>query len=159
MDMPLPRRLPTKLSDLIELAIEDVESIPHDLYWPVWTIYHSPPAPAHEGEEETELRTCFCTAGAVIIGTLQVGRDEIYGPGSAEERFGVGVAAALFALDSVREGNYADAVTEMGYEYPGEEAFSGIPEPEHIEFNGWEDFDAHMGSLREIAVLLRKEGY
>ena len=47
----------------------------------------------------------------------------------------------------------------MGEDLPEDWEFSEIPVPEYAEFQGWEQFDEHIESLREIAVLLRKEGY
>ena len=156
MDMPPPPTLPKKLSDLIEQAIEDAVDMPRDGYDPVFTNFHSPP---QDEEKEAFPNTCFCLAGAVIVGTLQVDRNRIYGPTTAGLEFGHHARRALMALDHVREGDYEMALVHMRVAYPEDRDFSQIPLPKNSEFEGWKQFDEHIESLREVAVRLRKEGY
>lgn len=151
---------PEKLSDLIDLAIEDARSLNRTVYQPNYTVWHM-----------AEPEYCnVCLAGAMLAGTLGEPSDMTTAP----EHYSDDWNNALVALDSVRNGLYFEALIDLGVEDDGyadaaqvpndvEDARlafnSALPQPVEEDFHSWEQFDQHLASLEAVADALRQRGY
>ena len=151
---------PAKLSDLIELAIADARKLDHARYTPVWLTWHRP--------RPLDGKCMVCLAGAVIAGTLGCSTEtsiDIATSDSADPKSTTITdkwwRRALWALDSVREGDWLAAYHAMHGAHPDGElydALEALPPPANTEFNDWKKLDAHLASLNERAERLRKLG-
>jgi hypothetical protein len=112
----LEQALPDKLSDLIELALKDLELVEKD------PRYRVDMSQWHYGAEKVCV---VCLAGAVIAKTLGAPRNKTYTPGkcSSDNR------VKLRALDMVRCGYLNDAVR---YVHGGVPQASRIPHFVHV---------------------------
>lgn len=104
-------KLPDKPSELIRMAIDDLEKVEADTKYSVrMGVWHSP-----------SLDSCeVCLAGAVMAKTLETPVENFEYPTG----FSATVHAKLGALDSFRSGHVIDAFVTLGYcdydEVPGD---------------------------------------
>lgn len=99
--------LPDKPSELIRLAIADLEKVEKrpDLYTVNMDMWHRP----RRGPRET---CAVCLAGAVMAGSLKIPSDHEMLPAN----FSVDTRDKLRALDLFRFGAVSPAAREMGYQ-------------------------------------------
>ena len=151
--MQLTTPPPEKLSDLIDIAIADAHRLDHAAYTPAWSTWHEP--------RPVDGKCAVCLAGAVIAGTLgcpagtAIRMSEL--SSITDERW----RRALLALDSAREGHWAQALSTLRkttVDYSVRIDLHRIPPPDKFMFNGWDHFDSHLTSLATRAKQLRKLG-
>ena len=149
---------PSKLSDLLELAIADARRLDHARYTPMWMTWHRP--------RPLDGKCMVCLAGAVIAGTLgcstrtsiDIATSDSADPQSTtitDERW----RRALWALDSAREGHWLEAFKALHGTYPDNglyDALEELPSPLDTEFHDWEQLQTHLVSLARCASRLRE---
>ena len=158
MKTPKP---PTKLSDLIDLAVRDGERLDPNVYVPNAGVWHEP--------AQDEREQCYvCLAGAVIAGTLGANPAQEVRPSEFPKW-----NTALVALDHARKGDYAYAIDMLKEgTVAGSMAFLSsmseeeqlkigqeVPIPDHSEFQSMDSFLDHLKELEDIAEALRRIGY
>lgn len=144
--------LPDKLSDLIDVALRDLEQVEKDKRYVIdMQAWHSPKGDACH----------ICFAGAVMAGTLGKAPDWPHSPCD----FDAATSAKLDALDAVRCGAFGAAITDlidgdvngMSRLMPGEhESITtriGLP---HVNYE--RDPDAFKVWMRKAAEALREHG-
>ena len=156
MDLTTPP--PTKLSDLLELAIADARKLDHDRYTPMWMTWHRP--------RQRDGKCMVCLAGAVIAGTLDCSTEKSIDIATSDNADPQSTTItdkrwrrALWALDSAREGNWLKALTALHGTCPDclmQEKLAKIPTPDKTEFHTWNELDAHLVSLAVCAGQLRE---
>ena len=138
---PLPEP-PERLSDLIELAINDGSKLDPAYYEPRWNQWHW-----GWGEGPHWSRCAVCLAGAVIAGTLHASPVLDLRPGD----FGPDWQRALMDLEEVRRGNFG-----MIDYYRLTFDRKRLPAPEYPHFRDWPSFERHLESLKPIVAILRE---
>ena len=134
--------LPDKLSELIELAIHDLQAVEKDRRYVVNMCYWHMPM---DGVCEV------CLAGAVMAGTLGVSPLSLVDDPCAE--FTESVSRKLLALEAVRKGMVIDALSFL--RKPGRMPVAALwVDPPTYSC----DRDGFFAALRGIAETLRKEG-
>ena len=134
------------------------------MYAPYYGIYHAFDDPELRADDDPEQRLCsVCVAGGVIAGTLR--GDPTRNIGALA--YGVEWAAALVALDMIRAGNYRNAYMSTMPLRGRPSAFdhqeflrdleSSLP-PVDRHFVNWEQHEAHMARLEEVAAALAARG-
>jgi hypothetical protein len=110
------KKLPDKLSDLIEVAVKDLEAVEQDPHYVVnMDTWHRAEAQEFRiGQQVFEKEPCtVCLAGAVMAKTLEVPRYwsknpvDFRGENSTEDK--------LIALDLVRRGFIDGALRQLGH--------------------------------------------
>jgi hypothetical protein len=139
-------KLPEKMSDLIDIAINDLEAVEQD---PKYEIdmgrWHAP--------EHSAYKCSVCFAGSVMAKTFNSDRGTLLSP----DNFTKWNASRLKALDEIRQYDFVDAFDKM---YPFEE----IPEFMDI-FDDWgrEYYDDNpeefKNDMRKAAEIMRENGY
>lgn len=147
-------RPPSKLSELLKLALSDSDKVDRSKFTPNAEVFHAPEVDIVTREFTGE--TCgVCLAGMVIVGSLtsedQAMEDLTPTAFSTEWR------TALYALDFARCGDYEDALSCLNQSYLGIN-LGEIPEPVMQQFDGWLDFDEHRASLEVIISELEHRG-
>ena len=149
-------RLPSKMSDLLELAISDARKLDRERYEPYWAHWHEPKGPTG--------KTCMvCLAGAVIAGTLGAN----HSIGLDIEDFNDETANQLDFLDDMRSGMFRRAIEKhIGLEIDlrnQEDYYVGILKKLDEEyddsagdFTDWESFDVHLENMETIVEVLRE---
>lgn len=109
-------QLPDKPSDLILLALHDLEQVERQkkLYVINMDVFHEAADPDWVGLDPTKCSVCF--AGSVMARTLKANPKENFQP----EDFGVENGNKLVALDRFRTGDVVDGFEEMGIQTPFE---------------------------------------
>ena len=143
---------PNRLSDLIELAIKDARELDRSVYQPDASRWHEP---------TFRNRGCrVCLGGSVIARTLRVTKETKIK--TVQQLQPTEWQYALRALDDARFGSWKSAHGWINLTTPITGKLSDrmcrIERPEHIDFSGWDDFDAHLASLADRATRLRKLG-
>jgi hypothetical protein len=107
---PIMTQLPNKLSDLIELALNDLEAVEAqpDKYRVNMLNWHEP-------QEDGICEVCF--AGAVLANTIKL--DPATDDWDVMES-GQCATALMFALDDARRGDIRDALEQLGTEVDGQ---------------------------------------
>ncbi len=164
----------TSLAALIEVALDDAQGLDRKRYVPhngLWhrTVHGMEPMPP----EDIDERCHVCLGGMVIAGTLRVEHGKKVAPG--DPVFDDGPRHALYALDEVRTGRWADAANRLGLTaYPSriwmdvpEEMRDRLPDLDNLTspadmrnlkwFVTWERFDVFATVLREKAVPVLRE--
>ena len=139
-------KLPKSMSGLIEIAIADARSLNPFLYRPICRQWHTKPL---DGPCE------ICLAGSVIAGTFKTpannNRYPWYFEPDTESKF--------CAIDSMRCGCWERAFNLVYGFGPipaiGKRLYE-LDKPAHVEFNGWDEFHAHLDSLEELLPSLRE---
>ena len=159
-------QLPDKLSDLIDLAIDDALSLDRAKYIPCHDYWHQP---SFEGEGPGSCAICF--AGAAIAGTLKISPDKYYSPGilssvrkmnRPNERR---IFCKLHALEAVRIGNINAALmfmsdTDLNFNSAHRVVIKAAGRPEGASFfRTWSDFERFLDWAGKVASELRKLGY
>jgi hypothetical protein len=137
------KQLPDKLSDLIEVALADLEKVEKDPIYKVDMHKWHDPMPDAEGQP-----VCLvCLAGAVMAKTLEAPEFLDSHPGRFDEK----TALKLSALNFIRRGWVSSAMEDLDIKYGGQSEYKVTPyvlNPEKFKQD-----------LRTIAEDLRKEGY
>lgn len=152
---------PKKLSDLIDLAINDARNLNRDRYTPLWSTWHEP--------HEEPGRCMMCLAGSVIAGTLgypigttvEVTTKELATTTTAATVDDDGWREALWALDSAREGDWIGAFSALHGNYPEDGVYESLEQMDpacETEFDSWETLDTHLESMTERVTRLREMG-
>ena len=164
---------PTKLSDLIELAIGDARRLDRSVYVPSWKQWHEPRKPkARDGNAPATSETPKCLvylAGAVIAGTLGYAPENTVDIAEPEQAKAdtmtvpdVKWKSALWALDWIREGQWTDGFLALHGWYPKDkklhDALLTMESPGCARFHDWETLNRHLESLSERADELRRLG-
>ncbi len=134
------KTLPDKPSELIRLAVHDLEKIEGDeRYQFCMAQWHYP----------VENGPCFvCLAGAVMGGTLRAGDREVCFPAT----FGKRNAGRLMALESLARGNFTEAFSRMGIE--GTPPLTDFAMPYYRE-----DFEQFKADLLTVADYFEEGGF
>lgn len=159
----------TSLAALIEVALDDAQRldrkryVPHNGHW--LRLFVSPKAP--------DKRCHLCLAGMTLKRTIGA---EPYTEGATlgELDMRTEQRAALYALDEVRRGMWADAMHRLGILKHPDRVWSHVPlsirkrlpwfsdprQPANLQnlrwFVGWEPFDRLAEVLREAVPVLRE---
>ena len=147
-----PNALPDKLSELIDVAIQDAKKLDRDKYTPSYIYYYMPEEPYYDNA------SCYvCDAGAVMVGTLLVDKNSQADP----SEFHVSTERKLDALDHARRGAYSMAVEQLGFclTIRQAQALDKIQRSPWMEYRTWEDFDKHLSHMKRVAGQLRAMGY
>ena len=180
MELELTLNPPTRLSDLIELAIDDAQQLDRKLYKPASLAWHEP---KWDLGYKTSNTCLICLAGAVIARTLecetttsvQIESETDHDANSSQlilteqDKDGTILSKvtgnkwqeALVALDAVRKGKWTEAARILHDNYPTDEQcelLKTLRPPKHEMFYNWDSFDAHLVSLTERAKQLRNMG-
>ena len=145
-----PNALPDKLSELIDVAIQDAKKLDRDKYTPSYIYYYMP-------DNRDDKRCYVCDAGSVMVGTLLVNTDMQVDP----SEFDVSTERKLEALDHARRGAYSMAVEQLGFclTIRQAQALDKIQRSPWMEYRTWEDFDKHLSHMKRVAGQLRAMGY
>lgn len=134
--------LPNKLSDLIEVALEDLEKVEKDKRYTVdMQFWHTP--------TDNFTGCSVCLAGAVIAKSLNVPIQEL----SSLDKFKISIRRKLVALDQVRDSKVGNAIRILKRDsvtVPLE--YYSVPSYD-------EDRPGFKKALQAIAKELRKLGY
>ena len=144
---PVPKP-PSRLSDLIEMAIQDARSLDRDIYEPNAREWHLP----------TNGICMVCLTGAMIAQTMGEDPETDTEP---KDYYEEGWTEALYALNEARSGEYGYALIVMGMKLPepAEDFRWRYPQPRNQDFRTWEELDDHMASLEDVIRALREKGY
>ena len=138
--------LPDKLSELIELAVNDARKLDRNKYVPYFGEYH-------EVDLIAEPKICYiCDAGAVIAGTLQADPHVHV----AAYDYTPNVGNKLKALDLARTGHYRQALAYLGMTDVG---ILTVPRSRYFAYRNWEEFDKHLLQMKDVAQQLKALGY
>ena len=164
--MDLTTAPPTKLSDLLEVAIRDARELSEEVYTPRFWTWHKP----LQAEDDSETDKCMiCLAGAVIARTLKCSPNaNVEATLAGNEQAGAipindrRWLKAIYALDAAREGDWLEAVLQMHGDYPEDagvfDALGALHEPARPDFTNWKELNEHLDSLKERARQLRQVG-
>ena len=168
---------PSKLSELIRLAIKDGREIDRVKNYPRSSVWfevndfnnigtHEEIQEKIKTSEDKEIKICsMCLAGVVIRGTLNIDPNDIKSGEYCHilNRWSPEWRKALNALDQVRSGDYGDAIEDFFNieldDEEHEEISKALPSSQYGSFQGWEEFDKHINSLEEIANLIERLDY
>ena len=140
-------RPPKRLSDLVELAVNDARRLDRSVYEPRAAVWHTP-----DVEDPTKCKVCL--AGAVIAGTLHRLPSERFDFNQISDAW----AKALDVLDLVRDGSYdgawLDHVMRPGKDLTktGRSIRQSIPDARHQYFTTWEGFDLFLADLEQEVI-------
>lgn len=151
--------LPDTLSALLRLAVSDARSLDRDLYVPNAMDWHKP----------SGRGTCsICAAGAILAGTLGIGRHQLYDPARAMPiKASAVIANKLDAVEYVRHGRIPKALAVMGV--PEDEINSKLLRLitrhgifgfslRHPHFSGWALFDEYLEDIEAFCDALESVG-
>ncbi len=166
--------MPTSLAALIEVALDDAQGLDRERYVPHNGLWHRTVHDMHrEPPEVLDERCHVCLGGMVIAGTIRVEHGKKVAPG--DPVFDDGARHALYALDEVRTGRWADAANRLGLTaYPARlwvdvppEMRARLPDLADLRsptdrlnlkwFVTWLRFDELAALLREEAVPALRE--
>lgn len=134
--------LPDKPSELIRLALSDLEKVMEDGRYVVnFNRFHSPRPDENQFNEDKKCHVCF--AGAVMAKSLNSDIDEHLMPAG----FDLGTTRKLFALDNFRVGAIYSGLNLMSIEM--EMADVRIPQNNYHEF---------VSSMNDMANILEENG-
>ncbi|MCY4584405.1 MAG: hypothetical protein OXB98_00050 [Bryobacterales bacterium] len=138
--------LPKSMSRLIAIAIADARSLDPSLYHPMSGQWHAKPL----------VGPCeICLAGSLIAGTFKSASDRQRFPWY----FGLDVENKLFGLDSMRCGHWTSAfrfIYGFGPTAEIDQRLYALGRPDYMDFDGWDQFRAHLDSLEAILPALRE---
>ena len=138
--------LPDTMACLLSSAIDDARNLDRTIYTPHYDKWHQP---------YLDNRCFVCLAGSFIARTLEID------PASraTSRSFDPRSSDLLDAIDHMRHGRWSQAF-ELVYRHAAPnklyDALNKIPRPEHTNFFGWEQFDAHLSSLEKLIPQLRE---
>lgn len=157
------KQLPDKLSELLNLAIEDAKNLDREKYIPLCSEWHLYLSPVYRGVFPPD--TCLvCLAGVVLAGTMRRERTKtvILGKESCE------ISEKLNALDDMREERFTDAIKAFGV-HPTDQVLYELKclrddlnktDGEwYPEFKGWAEFEFTLERMEKYARVLDKCGY
>ena len=138
--------LPDTMACLLGSAIDDARKLDRTIYTPHFDKWRQP----------YNADRCFvCLAGSFIARTLEIDPLSSATSRSFDQRTG----DRLEAIDRMRYGRWSDAFRLVCRRAAPSELhclLNKIPAPDHINFFGWEPFDAHLASLEKIIPRLRE---
>ena len=138
--------LPDTMSGLLETAINDARRLDPNSYRPRSSEWHT----------ATEEGPCeICLAGSLIAGTFNSSPNTNMKPWM----FSAETEVKLEALDAMRRGSWLQAFLSLYDRRPAraiQERLCFLPLPSCIDFNGWDEFNAHLDSLESIIPDLRE---
>lgn len=150
-------KAPKKLSDAILLALNDlavVESMP-DRFKIKMHIWHS----TYDSRLEIENKHCnVCFAGSVMANSLKVKDDTTYVPSNFSPQWSM----VFHALNEVRVGNLADALTSMGNTWDEIRSFVNGCDGSllNIEVSEYQyQPESFKEQMLEIAMMLQVNGF
>lgn len=163
-DQPTPaaeRQLPDKLSDLIDVAIDDCEAIAKDERYALNMFeWHTPAeyavgADGRDSDDMEDTRCHVCMAGAVMARRLGVEFGSNAGPGIFDDE----LELKLETIDLVRTGSVGAALAHMGAtesEINGQAAHLA----HDVIFKGFDNTVCRSpwSAYREAARILREAG-
>jgi hypothetical protein len=131
--------LPDKPSELLTLALADLESVEKDPRYRVDMGDWHKPYPEY---------CSVCLAGAVMAQTINMSPKKLGVPSS----FSKEISGKLLALDAIRRGFVALAVSDLGIELPDDF-------PDYVPVAYYErDRNKFFSDMRAMAALLREHG-
>ena len=157
--------VPNNMSDLLDLACDDMEALDHDTYVPYYGDWHVPySSQAYVDHRKAGNASCqVCLAGAVLAGTLHQNPAAQITPFMGKwankdysNTHGTTWDRALSTLDALRKGRIMPA-----YDYfYGHSARVTIDDFEVVnpDFVGWEGMRNFIESARKLARHLRGLG-
>ena len=150
-----PPVLPSKMSDLLELAITDARKLDLEKYIPASNCFHEPVRMSHEPDSEMKCQVCL--AGAVMAGTLGADVGDELTPRDYEDD----TYRKLSALDSIRLGNWDSAGRELLLTSDDMEKIEKLEEREELfepvgsYFSSFRHLKHHLTDLDECVEVLR----
>ena len=146
--------LPLNPSQLLELSLNDAQSLDRDIYYPDARYFHRQvlnPIVEMQGLEQPPEHICrVCLAGAVMVRSL----DAPYGVDTTPSEF-PGLAEQLHALDFMRKEDWDAAFDCL---HIPEDLLPDMSPVACVYFRGWHEFDMHVISQRENVRILRAAG-
>ena len=141
--------LPATLAGLLVAAVNDARKLDRAIYVPNCDQWH-------HAISCSRARLCeVCLGGCLIAGTLDVKSCDSVTASMFDHRTHI----LLDALDDMRIGYWISAfkrIYDCDLEPSQRSLLERIPVPIHTEFNGWEQFDAHLRSLDRAVPRLRQ---
>ena len=156
--------LPDKLSELLEVAINDLLSLDREKYTPTWDHWHTPPIDPDKG------KCAVCLAGAVIANLddtsptsyIDVTEDVTFADNHLIDD--ADLLRKLLALDELRSGSIARACDTMEIELSLEQT-ARIQCTYHTYYNNmgasfldWPSAETHIEKLRIMVAELKEMG-
>ena len=139
-------QLPSTLSGLLESAIVDAEELDRFHYIPCSENWHS----------SRYSDTCeICLAGCLISGTLRNSHRRTLVP----NMFSADTEHKLVVVDAMRSGEWRSAFKCLYQQDPDHaiaEKIRRLAQPSNPHFQGWDEFLAHLDSLKSLLSLLRE---
>ena len=168
--------LPDKLSELLEVAINDLLSLDRDKYIPIWDQWHTPGQTWRQAlaemDENIEIDSkdnipcAVCLAGAVIANSvgasptsfIDVTEDVTFGDNHLIDEHDL--IQKLMALDFLRSGSIARACTTMGIELTLEQEahFDSMYYNTGCAFTDWPTAENHMEKMSKLVTELKEIG-
>ena len=139
-------QLPATMAGLVEVAIRDARTLDHNTYFPFCREWHN----AYHRNSSCRV----CLAGSVIAGSLRITPDLSVDSASFDTR----TESLLDALDMMRYGIWSKAHRLIYGNIASNdlrEYLYALPQPARANFNGWDDFNAHLASLESMLPRLR----
>lgn len=149
--------LPDLPSDLIQLAIDDANSLDRNRYVANSAWWHS---------TNIHSQTCnICFAGAVIAGTLKGRPTHSIHPAhfhcTVEGRDANETSDKLSALDDFRKGNFSRGVGELPIQTTPSQRDSlnhRMSIPTHYNFSNWAEYDIFLTEMALAVTQLKQIG-
>ena len=136
--------LPDTMAGLLETAINDARGLDRYRYMPDSDQWHN----------TTIRNSCeVCLAGSVISQSFRIPPDRDCTPHMFSEL----TMRKLEALDSMRSGDWWHAFVCVYNHYPNrfvESQILALKLPKQSDFQGWDEFEAHMSSLQDFLPQL-----
>lgn len=146
--------LPKTPSELLAVALTDVQQLNRDIYYPDARFFHKRtvnPILEQLNRPQPPAYICrICLAGAAMVGSLDARYDLELTPAEFSM-----VAEQLYALDFMRQDDWESAFDCLGV------PAAMIPAMRRVEckyFSGWEEFDRHAESQWANVRILREAG-
>ncbi len=139
-------RLPSTLSGLLESVIVDAEELDRFHYIPYSENWHKV-----RYSDACEI----CLAGCLIAGTLRNSHHRTLVP----NMFSADTEHKLMIVDAMRSGEWRSAFIRLYQQDPDRETSEKIrrlAQPSNTHFHGWDEFLAHLQSLKNLLPLLRE---
>ena len=137
-------RLPDTLHGLLSLTIADARTLDREQYLPSYSDWHYP---------SSDGRCLICLAGCVLSSSLGSSPKVDDRPSYHSD----GLRLKLEAIDNARCGAWLLAFQQVHAVQVARRTRSRLmqlPAPSFSNFEGWEQFDAHLSSLESILPQL-----
>ena len=146
-------RLPDVPSELLALALDDLEAVNADpLYEIDMWIWHIPRGYNHEKHTYTYCAVCF--AGAVMAKTLNVPYDQ----SAMNDQFDKDTNNKLVGINSFRSNNVARAVREITNNYAASPTLNDLEKTVGVPPDVDEDFTGFVAHQRRVVEELKAVG-